>query len=162
MLLIDIDAFKQLNDRFGHAAGDELLTGLARSMNDTIRESDLLARYGGEEFVVLAMSTDLLGAYGLAETIRTAVAEASFILDDSKRPVRATVSIGAALYQGNRKTFFVAADQARYRAKAEGKNASSWTRTISSPSLACRGPGADHRTLGRHRFGQNHRRRDLR
>ncbi len=122
MLLIDIDDFKQLNDRFGHAAGDELLTGLARIMNDTIRESDLLARYGGEEFVVLASDTELLGAYGLAEKIRTAVAENSFILDDSMRPVRATVSIGVARYGGNRKTFFVNADRALYRAKAAGKN----------------------------------------
>jgi diguanylate cyclase (GGDEF)-like protein len=122
MLLVDIDDFKSLNDRFGHAAGDELLVGLARIMNDTVRESDLLARYGGEEFVVLASNTELIGAYKLAEKIRTAVAETSFILDDSLRPTRVTVSIGVALYDGNRKTFFQAADRALYRAKAEGKN----------------------------------------
>ncbi|MBW2267524.1 MAG: diguanylate cyclase [Deltaproteobacteria bacterium] len=122
MLLIDIDDFKGLNDRFGHAAGDELLTGLAQTMSDTIRESDLLARYGGEEFVVLAANTDLSGAYGLAEKVRTAVVEASFIVDESMRPVRVSVSIGVARYQGNRKAFFVATDRALYRAKAEGKN----------------------------------------
>ncbi len=122
MLMIDIDDFKQLNDRFGHAAGDELLAGLARVMNETIRESDLLARYGGEEFVVLAANTAMIGAYGVAEKICTAAAETSFILDDSKRPVRATVSIGVARYRGNRKKFFGSADRALYRAKAEGKN----------------------------------------
>ena len=122
MLLVDIDDFKGLNDRFGHAAGDELLAGLARIMNDTVRESDLLARYGGEEFVVLCSNTDLEGAYSLAEKVRTAISETSFILDDSLRPTRVTVSTGVAQFRGNRKEFFQAADRALYRAKAEGKN----------------------------------------
>jgi len=122
MLLVDIDDFKQLNDRFGHAAGDELLVGIARIMNETVREADLLARYGGEEFVVLATATDLAGAYLLAEKIRTSVAEQSFILDESMRPVRVTISLGVARYRGNRKKFFQATDQALYAAKAEGKN----------------------------------------
>jgi diguanylate cyclase (GGDEF)-like protein len=122
MLLVDIDDFKQLNDRFGHAAGDELLVGIARIMNETVRDSDLLARYGGEEFVVLASGTDIPGAYQLAEKIRTSVAEQSFILDDSLRPVRVTISIGVARYSGNRKAFFQATDESLYRAKAEGKN----------------------------------------
>jgi diguanylate cyclase (GGDEF)-like protein len=122
MLLIDIDDFKRLNDRLGHAAGDELLSGIARILNDCVRESDLLARYGGEEFVVLASDTDREGAALLAEKIRTAIAENSFILDDSLRPTRVTVSIGVAQYGGNRKTFFRAADRALYRAKEQGKN----------------------------------------
>jgi len=122
MLMADIDDFKSLNDRFGHAAGDELLEGLARVMNEMVRDSDLLARYGGEEFVVLAPNTDLEGAYRLAEKIRINIAERSFILDDSLRPMRVTISIGVAQYEGNRKTFFQATDRALYRAKAEGKN----------------------------------------
>ena len=122
MLLADIDDFKLLNDRFGHAAGDELLVGIARIMNDTVRDSDLLARYGGEEFVVLASGTDIPGAYQLAEKIRTSVAEQSFILDDSLRPVRVTISIGVARFRGNRKNFFLATDRSLYAAKAEGKN----------------------------------------
>jgi diguanylate cyclase (GGDEF)-like protein len=122
ILLLDIDDFKRLNDRLGHASGDELLLGMARIMNETVRDSDLLARYGGEEFVVLATNTDVDGAYRLAEKIRTSIAETSFILDDSLRPTRITVSIGVALYSGNRKEFFAAADRALYRAKAQGKN----------------------------------------
>jgi diguanylate cyclase (GGDEF)-like protein len=122
MLLIDIDDFKQLNDRQGHKAGDELLIGLARILNESSRENDFLARYGGEEFVVLAPNTDLPGAYQLAEKIRVNIAERSFILDDSLRPMRVTISIGVAQYQGDRKTFFQATDRALYRAKAEGKN----------------------------------------
>jgi diguanylate cyclase (GGDEF)-like protein len=122
LLLIDIDDFKSLNDRFGHAAGDELLHGLALLMNASVRSSDLLARYGGEEFAVLAPGTDQRGAYQLAEKLRTVIAESSFILDDSRRLTRVTVSVGVARFKGNRKKFFDEADRALYRAKAAGKN----------------------------------------
>ncbi len=91
-------------------------------MNEMVRDSDLLARYGGEEFVVLAPNTDLAGAYKLAEKIRISIADTSFILDDSMRPLGVTISIGVAQYDGDRKTFFQATDRALYRAKAEGKN----------------------------------------
>ncbi len=122
MLVIDIDDFKRLNDRLGHAAGDELLVRIARTLNESVRASDLLARYGGEEFVVLAPGTETEGAVNLAEKIRTAVAESSFILDDSMRLTRVTVSIGVARYAGSRRDFFEAADKSLYRAKAAGKN----------------------------------------
>ncbi len=122
LLLVDIDDFKSLNDRFGHAAGDELLHGLALIMNATVRSSDLLARYGGEEFAVLAPGTDQEGAYQLAEKLRTAIAESSFILGNSMRITRVTVSVGVAQFKGDRKKFFDDADRALYRAKAEGKN----------------------------------------
>ena len=122
MLLVDIDDFKRLNDRLGHAAGDELLVGMAQIMSETVRDSDLVSRYGGEEFVVVASNTEIRGAYKLAEKLRTSIAERSFVLDDSLRPARITVSIGVAQYQGDRKTFFADADRALYRAKAHGKN----------------------------------------
>jgi diguanylate cyclase (GGDEF)-like protein len=122
MLFVDIDDFKQLNDRLGHAAGDELLAGIGRLLNQSVRATDLLARYGGEEFVVLTPDTDLAGAQRLAEKIRTVVAEESFVLDESLRPARVTVSIGVAQFAGNRKAFFRAADRALYRAKDQGKN----------------------------------------
>jgi diguanylate cyclase (GGDEF)-like protein len=122
MLICDIDDFKRLNDRLGHAAGDELLIGIARVLNDAIRETDFLARYGGEEFVVLAPGTDLRGAVTLAEKIREAVASGSYILDSTHQLTKVTVSIGVAQYAGSRKRFFQAADQALYRAKAAGKN----------------------------------------
>ena len=88
LLLLDIDDFKQLNDQFGHVAGDELLMGIARVLNQAMRDSDLLARYGGEEFAVLASNTELKGAVHLAEKVRTAVAEAAFIVGDSIRSRR--------------------------------------------------------------------------
>jgi len=87
-----------------------------------VRGSDLCARYGGEEFVILAPGTNTQGAYLLAEKVRMAISESSFIVDDSLRPLRVTVSVGVAAFRGNRKRFFQKADQALYRAKADGKN----------------------------------------
>jgi diguanylate cyclase (GGDEF)-like protein len=122
ILLVDIDDFKRLNDRLGHAAGDELLTRIARIMDESMRASDLLARYGGEEFVILAGNTDLSGAATLGEKVREAVSEKSFLLDETMRLEKVTVSVGVAQYKGDRKAFFQAADRALYRAKAQGKN----------------------------------------
>ena len=122
MLICDIDDFKRLNDRLGHAAGDELLIGIARVLNDSIRETDFLARYGGEEFVVLAPGTDVSGAVLIAEKIREGVSGGSYILDSTHQLTKVTISIGVAQYAGSRKRFFQAADQALYRAKAAGKN----------------------------------------
>jgi diguanylate cyclase (GGDEF)-like protein len=122
LLVIDIDDFKALNDSYGHAAGDEFLTQIARIMKESVRETDLLARFGGEEFVVVAKGTDIRGAMILAEKLRISVAAASFIVDDSMRPRRATVSIGLAKYKGSQTDLFNSADAALYRAKDSGKN----------------------------------------
>lgn len=122
MLLIDIDDFKALNDGLGHAAGDAVLERIARILNESVRESDVLARYGGEEFVVLATGTDLDDAIYVAEKVRTTVAESTFGIDASGAPMRITVSIGVAAFAGDRRSFFDNADRALYRAKAAGKN----------------------------------------
>ncbi len=122
MLVMDIDDFKLLNDRHGHAAGDEFLRQIAKILQENVRATDLVARYGGEEFVVVATGTELAGAVVLAEKLRTAVAEASFIVDESKRPRRATVSVGVAQYRGSQTDLFNAADAALYEAKGAGKN----------------------------------------
>lgn len=122
LLLIDIDDFKKMNDTFGHAAGDEFLKQIAKILQENVRATDLLARFGGEEFVVVATSTDTKGAVVLAEKMRTAVAEASFIVDESMRPRRVTISIGVAPYKGSQTGLFNAADAALYRAKESGKN----------------------------------------
>jgi len=122
MLMCDIDDFKRLNDRLGHAAGDELLAGIAAMLDESVRETDFLARYGGEEFVVLCPDTDLVGAIHVAEKIRSTIAEGSFILDGSSQLSKITISIGVAQFEGSRRSFFQAADQALYRAKGAGKN----------------------------------------
>lgn len=121
LLLIDIDDFKALNDRYGHAVGDEVLERIAQVMNATIRESDLLARYGGEEFVVLA-ATDMEGAVRLAEKLRMAIQDAPMAHDEDSQPLQVSVSIGVARFKGDRKAFFRDADRALYAAKAAGKN----------------------------------------
>ncbi len=122
LILLDIDDFKQLNDTYGHAAGDEVLISLASIMNESARESDLIARYGGEEFVILMPNTDLAGAVHLAEKIRMAVESTRLIIGDRMKPTDVTISLGVALFKGNRREFFAEADRALYRAKAAGKN----------------------------------------
>jgi diguanylate cyclase (GGDEF)-like protein len=122
ILLVDIDDFKALNDRHGHAQGDAVLVRIARVLNESVRESDVLARYGGEEFVVLAIGTDIQGALFVAEKLRTAVAESVYVAPDTLDTLRVTVSIGVAEFAGDRKRFFDGADRALYRAKGAGKN----------------------------------------
>jgi len=122
LILLDIDDFKLLNDSHGHAAGDEVLGSLAAIMTDSARESDLIARYGGEEFVVLMPNTDLAGAVHLAEKIRMAVESTRLIIGDNMKPIEITVSLGVAVFDGDRREFFGEADRALYQAKAAGKN----------------------------------------
>jgi diguanylate cyclase (GGDEF)-like protein len=122
LILLDIDDFKLLNDSHGHAAGDEVLMSLASIMTDSARESDLIARYGGEEFVVLMPNTDLPGAMHLAEKIRMTVDSTRLIIGDNMKPIEITISIGVAIFDGNRREFFGEADKALYQAKAAGKN----------------------------------------
>ncbi|MGH0029704.1 MAG: sensor domain-containing diguanylate cyclase [Myxococcota bacterium] len=123
LLLVDIDDFKALNDRYGHAVGDEVLRQVAEVLNVSVRETDLPARYGGEEFAVLAPRTGVEGAMTLAEKLRGAIAESAFRPDGvDDEALQVTVSIGVALYDGDEKRFFNAADRALYQAKANGKD----------------------------------------
>ena len=95
---------------------------LAQILKESVRDTDLVARYGGEEFVVVATSTALDGAELLAEKLRTKIAETSFIVDETMRPRRMTVSIGVAQFGRSRTELFTSADAALYRAKDAGKN----------------------------------------
>jgi diguanylate cyclase (GGDEF)-like protein len=124
MILIDIDDFKQLNDRYGHSVGDAVLRRVADVMNTEVREMDLLARYGGEEFALLASRTGLNAAGGLAEKLRIAVSGARFnvLALDGPSEIQVTVSAGVATYRGDAKAFFNEADRALYRAKEAGKD----------------------------------------
>ena len=124
LILIDLDDFKQLNDRFGHAVGDAVLRKVAEVMSISTRDMDLLARYGGEEFALLASQTPLDGAIALAEKIRAAIARARFSVVDTDGPkeIQITASMGVSEYRGDPKAFFNDADQALYRAKASGKD----------------------------------------
>ena len=85
LIVIDLDDFKRLNDRFGHAVGDAVLHQVAVVMSGVVREMDLLARYGGEEFALLASRTPLDGAVALAEKIRLAISHARFSVMNVRR-----------------------------------------------------------------------------
>ena len=122
LVLVDIDDFKALNDQHGHAAGDGVLEQLAALLVEQTRDQDLVARYGGEEFAILAPDTDLPGALALAEKVRLAIAAHRFTVPPAPRPLAITASVGVALYRGDRRAFFHAADRALYAAKGAGKD----------------------------------------
>lgn len=122
LVLMDIDDFKSLNDRLGHAAGDAVLERVARVMSSVLRETDVLCRYGGEEFALLSPHTDLPGAISLAEKIRSAVAESEYSILGPDGSVHITVSMGVAQYAHSTGETFNAADHALYEAKAAGKD----------------------------------------
>ena len=130
-LMIDVDHFKSVNDRFGHLAGDEVLRQLADCISAEVRGSDVSARYGGEEFVVLLPRTGIAAGFLLAERIREAVAAEGVELPAGAR-LAVTVSIGVAEHgpaDEERDLKVVAerllalADVALYEAKAGGRNA---------------------------------------
>jgi diguanylate cyclase (GGDEF)-like protein len=131
-LMIDVDHFKSVNDRFGHLAGDEVLRQLAQCISAEVRGSDVSARYGGEEFVVLLPGTGAAAGFVLAERIRAAVAAEPFVLPGVASPLPVTVSIGVSEHSptpdeldlrvvGER--LLALADVALYEAKAGGRNA---------------------------------------
>jgi diguanylate cyclase (GGDEF)-like protein len=123
LILADLDDFKQVNDRYGHQAGDEVLRTFAEVLRETVRDVDLPARYGGEEFAVLLPQTDVEGAENLAERLRQSVAERPMTTHPGAL-VAVTASFGVASFPeaSTPAALFAAADEALYRAKAAGKN----------------------------------------
>ncbi|MFM0737479.1 diguanylate cyclase [Paraburkholderia xenovorans] len=125
-LFIDIDHFKQFNDTYGHASGDEALVAVAECISATVRRSiDLVARYGGEEFAVLLPDTSAEGALVVAEKIRRNVQGLAIIRSDGETS-RVTVSVGCATFVPADGTtaldLLAAADRQLYAAKAAGRN----------------------------------------
>ncbi|WP_024460360.1 GGDEF domain-containing protein [Marinimicrobium sp. LS-A18] len=122
LLLVDVDHFKQINDRWGHSRGDQVLREVGKAISHACRETDLVYRYGGEEFVVLLSGTDANGARIFAERLRHAVQ--TWVSDRERLSV--TVSIGVSTRKPEGETsihsLFDRADQALYRAKAQGRN----------------------------------------
>jgi diguanylate cyclase (GGDEF)-like protein len=124
LVVADLDDFKQVNDRYGHLAGDDVLRAFADVLRQEVREIDTASRYGGEEFALLLPGTSLKGAVHVAERIRAAMA-ARAIETYRGALVTVTVSFGVAAYPEapTEDALFAAADEALYRAKAGGKNA---------------------------------------
>lgn len=122
LVVFDLDNFKQINDRFGHKAGDRALKVIATLLRQRLRETDFLARYGGEEFTILLPGAAAEDALKLADGMRAAVADAG--LHSKGEPVPLTLSGGVAcLLEGeSADAGFERADQAMYQAKAAGKN----------------------------------------
>jgi two-component system, cell cycle response regulator len=124
VLMLDIDHFKQINDRYGHLAGDDVLRQVATVIRESTRTEDLVARFGGEEFlVVLPVSVPDLAA-DRAERIRANLAERNIVAEGAE--VRVTASIGLAFAapgrSRNEMALIMSADEALYQAKADGRN----------------------------------------
>jgi diguanylate cyclase len=122
LAILDLDLFKSINDQFGHATGDKVLTAVAALFRKQVRAGDLVCRIGGEEFVVVMPETSLDAAVVVADKLREAVAASQFRLKD--QPVPVTISCGVAAFHDvdGIDEVFERADQALYRAKAKGRN----------------------------------------
>ncbi len=120
LLLIDVDRFKDINDRLGHAVGDVALRQIAERLLGHVRSSDMVVRVGGEEFVVLMPGADLRTAEGVAERLRSVIEEEPFAL--GAEPLRVTVSIGVAEGVVSPAELLKDADAALYTSKRKGRN----------------------------------------
>lgn len=123
ILMIDIDYFKDYNDRYGHIAGDILLKHLSQIFTSTVSKGDIVARYGGEEFAIILFGEDKESSRRIAEKIREKVEKEAFYLRREK--THATVSMGISIFPHDAKTsedLLKVADQNLYRAKREGRN----------------------------------------
>ncbi|WP_372880467.1 diguanylate cyclase [Psychromonas sp.] len=128
LIMIDVDHFKNFNDRYGHQAGDECLKKVAGALTaNACRAGDLVARYGGEEFSIISAETDLAGARELAEKLRRAVQAMSLVNEGSTLGI-VTISLGIAVCIPDRKNtasdLVCVADKALYQAKTSGRNRS--------------------------------------
>ena len=121
--LCDIDFFKNVNDNFGHNAGDAVLKEIAHLLSNNVRRTDLVGRWGGEEFVILLRHTDLETAFTVIEKIRTAIESHTFNYDSID--IKCTGSFGISKYDKNSNTAQILisqADEAMYLAKSTGRN----------------------------------------
>jgi diguanylate cyclase (GGDEF)-like protein len=128
MMMIDIDHFKAVNDRYGHQVGDRVLKGLGELLTKKVRVTDIVARYGGEEIVVLTIQTKISDSFDLAERLRKTVETTIMVPADEneqREAVRITISIGVAGFDQqvfDSQLMIKKADMALYQAKHEGRN----------------------------------------
>jgi diguanylate cyclase (GGDEF)-like protein/PAS domain S-box-containing protein len=125
LLMLDLDHFKQVNDRFGHAEGDRVLRAVASTLNATARENDIVARHGGEEFVVAMLGLSEAEGMVAAERLRAAIAA----IENMKKPVTASIGVATLAPQAEKQEasrvlaeLLDKADQALYAAKNNGRN----------------------------------------
>ena len=120
LIIFDLDHFKRINDTFGHQAGDEVLRQVAKAAQEVLRDSDLLGRYGGEEFILFLPSSSAQEALQVAERLRLRIAALRLLELGEGWPLSA--SFGVAEGQASLETCLLAADQALYEAKHDGRN----------------------------------------
>jgi diguanylate cyclase (GGDEF)-like protein len=123
LVMLDIDNFKQVNDTYGHPAGDEVIKKLAEIIKKTTRDTDVLGRYGGEEFTMILPDTPVANVEFVAERIRRLVEKCNVVYDEIS--IKFTISIGIAGFKQSYKDstqWLDLADKALYQAKALGKN----------------------------------------
>lgn len=120
LMMLDLDRFKEINDVYGHVAGDRILQQFAALIAEQVRSADIVNRYGGEEFALIFPRMTLQQAVRVAERIREKVESHEFVVDDGRK-IHITVSIGVAAFtgQGTETDLIRAADKALYRAKKE-------------------------------------------
>jgi diguanylate cyclase (GGDEF)-like protein len=125
LIMIDVDAFKSFNDKFGHIAGDRALSAVAHSLQSQFRPRDLLVRFGGDEFAVLLPGVCLDAAITIADRVRTAVSGDTESSEDSLIQIPVNISMGVAELKphGTFESMLKEADAALYRAKRSGRNA---------------------------------------
>ena len=125
LIMADLDLLRDINNTYGHLAGDAVLKGIAETFRTQLRHYDVPARFGGEEFAILLPETPPEQAFEIAERIRRAVAASATDVETSSEPIRATVSIGVAAYPRDgvdANELIHQADLAVYRAKLQGRN----------------------------------------
>lgn len=122
LIIMDIDGLKRLNDRYGHATGDQLIKAVVEAVCGSLRETDLVSRYGGDEFTILLNNTARRGATVLAENIRKKIQSVACQFGD--KTINVTVSMGVASLTSRDKYtgLFARADRALYDAKRQGRN----------------------------------------
>ncbi len=125
VIMADLDLLRNINNTYGHLAGDRVLAGIGKIIRETLREYDIAARFGGEEFAILLPETAALEAQAIAERLRHAVESASFEAPTSPTPIHATMSLGLSFYPQDGATsveLLHQADVAVYQAKLSGRN----------------------------------------
>ena len=127
LIMVDLDHFKTVNDRYGHPFGDVVLRGAAEQLRASTRDPDICARYGGEEFAVILPKTHLAGALAVAERIWKYLGSREYQPPGAAEPLRVTASLGVAFFPSkdvsSAELLLRFADEALYRAKAAGRNA---------------------------------------
>lgn len=144
LLLLDIDHFKQFNDRYGHQVGDDCLRTLAAAVSGAVRTTDIVARYGGEEIAVILPLTHTAGAVETAEKVRLAVEALQLTHEGSPEGggwVTSSIGVATALARSGGtirmpEGLLQAADNALYRAKREGRNRVA-TALLMAPQNTC-------------------------